>query len=268
MSDEQGLLASLIEKLREEFQGLIRYEVLRGLDKPEANNWQWAPIEINNLGEFLNCTLYNTLYNKEQITVLEFLKKPATLVSKFKFLRETGNFYFPNDAYLTQDFLNDIIEGNKSVLLTKNLNLDPVFFTELKTLSQIFINRDALKSYLPGNFNEKFHDNDYVTNVFITVDPEYAQMLFRQNKIVNDINGMSLPRLDLKLSFAFPIIPSAENLWESMTSAMGMMNELKMKEIQMREIEGQEVEAQKTVNAIASKNYNEDMFDQILEVSS
>ena len=37
MNIEDGLLSNLIEKIKKELQSLVRYEVLRGLDKSEAN---------------------------------------------------------------------------------------------------------------------------------------------------------------------------------------------------------------------------------------
>ncbi|OMJ71326.1 hypothetical protein SteCoe_30504 [Stentor coeruleus] len=268
MQEDKGLLSLLIEKLREEFKGLIRYEVLRGLEKPEANHWQWVPEEINSLSEFFKCKISNTIYPKEQITVLDYLKKPGLLVSKFKFLKENARFYFPNDAFLTQDWLNEIIDESKQVLPLSKIIHDDELFNELKALSKSFFARDSIQPYLPSSFSQKFHDVEYVTNIFIALDTNYAKNLSLQFKSFKNIMSFRLPMFDLNCKFIPPALVSTEYLWESLTPAITMLNELKLKESQMKEIELQEIESQKGIKVIEAKNYNEDMFDQILEVSN
>ncbi|OMJ65324.1 hypothetical protein SteCoe_38474 [Stentor coeruleus] len=233
MSIEQNLLESLIKKLKEEFQGMIRYEILRGLDKPESNNYLMVPSEIINLDKFLESTLYNAIYPNEQIKVQEFLKKPSTLLTKFKFLRETGNFYTPNDAFLTQEFLNELIERKKSLLLVKNLNFDTYFFNELRPLASKFVNRPSLKIYLPSNFNEKFYDADYVTTVFITVDIENAVKIIEIYKVYGNIMEFKMPLAKVEKEFEAPIVPSSEMLWDSATSVIMMMRNIQQIEKQL-----------------------------------
>lgn len=268
MQGDKGLLSLLIEKIREEFKGLIRYEVLRGLEKPEANHWQWVPEEINTLREFFKCSLNNTIYPKEQITVLDYLKKPGQLLSKFKFLKENAKFYFPNEAFLTQDWLNEIIDGSKQVLPLNKINQDEELYNELKMLSKTFFARDSIQPYLPSSFSSKVHDVEYVTKIFISLDINYAKNLFMQFKTFKEITSFRIPMFDLNCKFIPPALVSTEYLWESLTPAITMLNELKLKESQIKEIELQEIEAQKGVTVIEPKNYNEDMFDQILEVSN
>lgn len=241
MSIEQSLLESLVKKIKQEFQGMIRYEILRGLDKPESNNYLMIPSEINNLDDFLTCTLYNAIYPKEQITVKDFLKKPSTLLTKFKFLRETGNFYIPNDAFLTQEFLNELIERKKSLLFKKTINFDTIFFNELRPLASKIVNRASLKMYLPSNFNEKNYDADYVTTVFITVDLEYAMKVNKMIKVYFNMMEFKMPIAKVGREFEAPIVPSSELLWDSAASVIIMMKDVEM----IENLLGCEIEAQK-----------------------
>ena len=134
----EGLLSVLIENIKKELQGLVRYEVLRGLDKPEANNWVWNSAGVSTFKEFLSTDLYNAIYPAEKITVNDYILQQKSVHAKFKFIKETGKFYIPSGLFLSQEFLEELISGKKQLFLSSAIKTDSLVFPVLKSISSLF----------------------------------------------------------------------------------------------------------------------------------
>jgi hypothetical protein len=268
MNKDEGLLSSLIEKIKTELQGLVRYEVLRGLDKPEANNWIWNSVHFETIGEFLNSTMSNSIYSAEKIPVRSYLSMPSSLGTKFKLIKDPGNFYLPREGFLNQTFLNEILNGTKFLLLNSVLFTDLEVISQLKPLSCIYFNHKSLALYFPNSFTESKHDSDFITTVCLTLEQDYAIKVYEQYCIYSNIQSFKFPK-PINNSFRLhkPILPEVFSLSDNISAAIDAIQELSYKDQTIREIQSIETHNHIKAKELLNKDYNEELFDQIIEIN-
>lgn len=268
MSIEEGLLTTIIEKLRTELQGMIRYELSRGLDKPEANQWVLQSPGPFPFSTFLTSTLSNTLYPKETTKVSDYLHQTLNMMQKFKFFKEIGQFFLPADNFLTQTFMTDICSGQKILISNSELQFEPDQLSDLKPISHLALTVPSISSYLPSNFTKSHHDSEFTSKIILSIDPKSALDLISKHKLLTELSSFKLPKIQYKFNFTKPSLLDHQPLWDSVSSVLANLEEIKEKIQGLENNLKAESENKRIVNELVSKNYNEEVFDQLLEISN
>jgi len=268
MNIEEGLLTTIIDKLRAELQGMIRYELSRGLDKPEANQWVLQSPGPFPFTIFLTSTLSNVLYPKETLRVSDYLHQTLNMMQKFKFFREIGQFFLPTDNFLTQTFMTDLCQSHKSLLNTSELHFDPENLSDLKPISHLALTVPSISSYLPSNFTKSHHDPDYTCKIILSTDPKSALDLISKHKLLTDISTFKLPKVQFKFNFTKPTLLDHQPLWDSVSTVLANLEEVKEKIQGLEDSVKADTDNKRIVSELVSKNYNEEVFDQLLEISN
>lgn len=268
MNIEEGLLNSIIDKLRSELQGMIRYELSRGLDKPEANNWISPSPTSQPFPAFLNSTLTNALYPKETLKVSDYLLQTQNMMQKFKFFKEVGQFFLPSDVFFTNSYMSDLTSGQKQLITLSQLQFSTEDLAELKAVSHMALSNSVISPYLPSNFTKSHHDPEYVSKLMLSLDPESARDLIQKKKIFSALKSFKLPNIQYKFGFIPPCKIDTKPLWESVSSVFECLEEIRGKIQGMETGLKAETENKRIVAELVSKNYNDEVFDQLLEMSN
>ena len=267
MSLEEGLLSKLIDKIKEELQPLVRYEVLRGLDKPEANLWYLGHTPISTFEEFLTSTVCNSIYPSETMPLQSYMSMKIPHLTKFKLIKESNLFCLPSDNFLTLEYLNDIMSNKKSLLPVSALHSDPIISKELLPYSYLIYDIAALSRYIPSGFTKNSHDKEYVAKIFVAVELNQAIGLLNKVKVAKGIKEFKFQTpLSYRLKIDLPQVPKADPLWNCITEVLSAIETIDCREAALKEIEKSEAEGKKIAKEIASRSYNDDLFDQIIEV--
>ena len=267
MNIEEGLLSKLIEKLKKELQPLIRYEVLRGLDKPEANIWNLSHAPITTFEEFLTSTVCNSIYSSETMPLQSYMSMKTPHQTKFKLIKDSNLFCLPGDKFLTQEYLKDLMANTKSLLLISSLPSDSSISKELVPHSHLIYDIKTLARYMPSNFTKISHDKEYVAKLFAAVEFDQAVRLLNQVRVAKQIKEFKF-QADLKyrLKFVAPQVPKPDPLWNCITEVLETIETIDCREAALKDAQKDEAESTSIAKEVASRSYNEDFFDQIIEV--
>jgi hypothetical protein len=266
MNIEEGLLTKLMEKLKEELQGMIRFELYRGLDRPEANCWSLSEPGVTSFSCFLQSSLTNTLYPKETSTVSEYLQKTSSMMQKFKFFKETGGFLLPSETFCTVSFLNDLLLGQKTLLHSSEL-VESGLLNELKNLSSLLFSLPSLTTFIPSHFTKTHHDAEFVCRVALVVDNSSVHKTLDQYKFYAEISGFTLPKMSFRFSFIPPVRVEVQGLWNTAGFVLESFNKIREHEAKVSKCVKQDLENRRIVEELVTKNTGEEVFDRLLETS-
>ena len=212
--------------------------------------------------------MYNSIYHLETITVLTYFKMSIPLLLKFKLLREAGGFYLPNDKFLTQDYLNDIISCRKSLIFTSSIKNNIEHILTLKTLSHLFYDLEPIAKYIPSSFTKSCNDGEYLANLIYSHNALLALKIQSQHQIFKEISNFKFEKpMRLKIALTVPKNIALEEIWKKLSDTIEKIEDMKSRITTQNEIELRELEGTRIAKEITSKSYNDDLFDKILEVN-
>lgn len=266
MEVEEGLLSNVIEKLKKDLQMLVRYEVMRGLNKPEANSWKLVPTGLLSFEDFWLSHVCNSIYSAETLPMTVYMSLPLSHQVKFQMIKDTNLFYLPGATYLSQDFINDLIAQKKSLIVSAKLHQNPDMVHDLSELSHLFYDLEVISPYVPSSFNKVYHDKEYLANLVLVLDYEFADRLLQMSRISQEIQKFQIKQL-LKFNFQvlWPRVPEVDGLWQSITETLNSLEIIECREATLKEIEANERGGTKLAKEIASRSYNDTLFDEMLE---
>ena len=267
MNVEEGLLNKLMDKLREELQGMIRYELYRGLDRPEANTWTLSVPGVDCFTTFLQSMLTNSLYPKETLSVSDYLSRTTNMIQKFKFFKETGGFLLPSDTFWTVSFMNDLLLGNKTLLHTCHLAHFSLSLAESKDISQLLLALPSVQAYLPSNFSKSHHDSEYVLKICFVLDASTLESTLTQYKLFSSISNFSLPKLCYQFSFVPPSAIDIQILWDSASHLLEALEKIREHEAKLANCTKQDMENRRIVQELVHKSTGDEAFERLLESS-